>query len=441
MTENTPLPEDKLDFKRVLPIFVIVFIDLLGFTIIIPLLPLYSTAFGLDAFWTGVLGASYPFMQFAAAPILGALSDRFGRRPVLIISQIGTFLGFILLGLATNIWMLFISRIIDGISGANISTAQAAITDSTNEKNRTQGLGLIGAAFGLGFTIGPVIAFIVLASTDNNYSAVAYVAAFFSLISILLTFFWLEETLPPEKRGQIQKREGRGLASILAALKRPQIGLLLALMFMQQFAFGGYEHMLALFTLNRLGMNASGNAALFVFIGVIVVAVQGGLVGRWSKKFGDRWVILMGLLVLTVGMVASAVTPRVPPPWYSQAELKEELSSEAAQEIQIDLPPDDNIGWTGLIWLMAASVPIAIGGGVLMPAVNSMITKTGSQENIGSLLGTSSSMQSIANFSAPLVMGFIFQQFGSTMPFLLGGMILFGLWFWARGRIVDPQPA
>ena len=443
MTETTPpVSEDKLDFKRVLPIFVIVLIDLLGFTIIIPLLPLYSTAFGLDAFWTGVLGAAYPLMQFAAAPILGALSDRFGRRPILIISQIGTFVGFIILGLATNVWMLFISRVIDGISGANISTAQAAITDTTTEQTRTKGLGLIGAAFGLGFIIGPVIAFVVLTITDNNYAVVAYVAAVFSFFSILLTIFWFKETLPVEKRGIAKKHAGRGFTKILSALSRPQIGLLLALMFMQQFAFGGFEHMLALFTLNRLGMNASGNAALFVFIGVIVVTVQGRMIGIWSKKYGDRLVILMGLMVLGIGMAASAVTPQVPVPWYSRDAIETEFSETGeilAHEVQIELPDDNANGWAGLLWLMAASVPISIGAGVLMPSINSMITKQGNPAEIGELLGTSSSMYSIANFMGPLTMGFIFRQFGSTMPFLLGGVILLALWFWARGSIPAEQ--
>ncbi len=209
MTDAQPIVEpdtnnhgDKLDFKKILPVFVIVLIDLLGLTIIIPLMPLYAASFGANAFVIGALGAAYPIMQFIAAPILGRLSDRYGRRPVLLISQIGTMVGFLLLGFANSLILLFISRIIDGISGANIATAQAVITDNTTEKNRTQGLGLIGAAFGLGFIIGPVIAFVSLAASGNNYQVPAFVAAAFSLFSILLTYFWLEESHPPEKRGQ-----------------------------------------------------------------------------------------------------------------------------------------------------------------------------------------------------------------------------------------------
>ena len=193
-TNQTP-PEDKLDFKRILPILVIVLVDLMGLSIIIPLLPLYAARFGADAFLVGILQATYPFMQFVGAPILGRLSDRFGRKPVLIASQIGTLSGFILLGFANSMVLLFISRIIDGLSGANISTAQAAIADSTNEKTRTQGLGLVGAAFGVGFVLGPILAFIVLASSGQNYQYVAWTAALFSLISILLTTFWFKETV------------------------------------------------------------------------------------------------------------------------------------------------------------------------------------------------------------------------------------------------------
>src|SRR5215212_272758 len=162
MTTAQPLA-DKLDFKRVLPIIVIVLVDLIGLSIIIPILPYFAARFSATPMIIGILQATYPLMQFVGAPILGRLSDRFGRKPVLIASQLGTLAGFILLGFANTLALLFLSRIIDGVSGANISTAQAAISDSTNEKTRTQGLGLIGAAFGMGFILGPVIAFIVLA--------------------------------------------------------------------------------------------------------------------------------------------------------------------------------------------------------------------------------------------------------------------------------------
>ncbi|MBT3391700.1 MAG: MFS transporter [Chloroflexi bacterium] len=440
----TASPEEKLDFKKILPVFVIVLIDLLGLTIIIPLLPLYAASYGANAFVIGALGAAYPVMQFLGAPLLGRLSDRFGRRPVLIVSQIGTLIGFIVLGIANTLWLLFISRIIDGISGANIATAQAVITDNTTEKTRTQGLGLIGAAFGLGFIVGPIIAFLTLAFSDNNYHLVAYVAAGFSLISILLTYFWLEESYPPEKRGQKDAKTGVGLKAMLNALKKPQIGLLLALMFFQQFAFGGFEQLLSLFTLNRLGMNASSNAGLFVYVGIIVVAVQGYFVGKWSRKFGDRWLVRMGLLALGIGLLFAALTPARPVPWYSRADVTAELSGEVAhpgetppvEDIQIDLPDDTNTGWIGLVWLGAAMIPAAIGGGILQPSINSMITQHVAPNEIGGTLGISAAFLSGANAITPLVMGAFFEWMGSSAPFLIGSAILLVLWMIAQRTIV-----
>ena len=193
-----------------------------------------------------------------------------------------------MLGLASSGWMLFLSRIIDGISGANIATAQAAITDSTTEKTRTQGLGLIGAAFGLGFIIGPVIAYASLALSGNDYRAPAFAAAFFSLLSILLTSFWFKETLPEEKRGKGSDKPAFSFKSMFSAIAHPTVGILLILIFAQQLAFGGFEQLLALFTLSNLGFNASGNAIIFVYVGVLVVAVQGYFIGKWSRRFGDR---------------------------------------------------------------------------------------------------------------------------------------------------------
>jgi len=206
---------DRLDFNKVLPVFTIVLIDLLGLTIIIPLLPFYATTFGANAFVIGAIGAAYPLMQFIGAPLLGRISDRVRRRPVLLVSQVGTLVCFLILGFSITLWMVFLARIIDGISGANIATAQAVITDSTSERNRTQGLGLIGAAFGLGFIMSPIIAFAVWALSNNNYPLVAFVAAGFSSLSILLTYFWLKESLPAEKRGQGNRMPSVGINAML----------------------------------------------------------------------------------------------------------------------------------------------------------------------------------------------------------------------------------
>ena len=237
MTENTPKdPSDKLDFKRILPILVIVLVDLMGLSIIIPLLPLYAARFGADPIVVGILQASYPLMQFVGAPILGRLSDRFGRKPILIASQLGTLTGFIMLGFANSMLLLFISRIIDGLSGANISTAQASIADSTNERTRTQGLGLIGAAFGVGFVLGPILAFVVLATTGQNYQAVAWTAAIFSFISILLTTFWFKETIDEAANPEAsRKRRPFSFGALREAMQhQPTIWFLVVVMFFYQ---------------------------------------------------------------------------------------------------------------------------------------------------------------------------------------------------------------
>lgn len=429
-TMDAPAAGDKLDFKKILPIFVIVLIDLLGLTIIIPLLPLYAAAYGATAFQIGLLGATYPIFQFIGAPILGRLSDRYGRKPILMISQIGTLVGFLILGFAPSLLWLFVSRAVDGLSGGNIATAQAVVTDSTNEKTRTQGLGLIGAAFGLGFIVGPVIAFLALAASGNNYHAPAFVAAGFSLLSILLTWFWLEESHPPEKRKQaMQRKSAFSFSAMVQALRHPTVGVLLVLMFAQQIAFGGFEQLLSLFTLTNLGLGARGNSIIFVYVGVIVVMVQGYFIGKWARKWGDRRLILLGLATLTLGLALMAVTPKVPPPFYSQAAMQQELSgprvlpgeTPPTQGVAADLPSDANTGWIGLAWLLVAMVPAAIGGGILQPSINSLITKQVDPDERGGILGISAAFLSAANALAPLIGAALFGAISARAPF----------WFWA----------
>ena len=424
---------ERLNFKKILPIFVIVLIDLLGLTIIIPLMPIYAATFGASAFLIGLLGATYPAMQFIGAPFLGRLSDRFGRKPILMVSQLGTLIGFLVLGFSSALWMLFLARIIDGLSGANISTAQAAISDSTTEKTRTQGLGLIGAAFGLGFILGPIIAFVSLTLSGNNYQIPAFVAAFFSLVSILLTLFWFDETLPKEVRDHPQRKPALTLSAMLKALQNPAVGLLLVLMFTQQIAFGGFEQLLALFTLNRLGFNASHNSIIFVYVGILVVAIQGYFIGKWSRKYGDQKLVYVGLLALSVGLILTSLTPREPLPSYSKTALLTQLNSNpnfrthenpTTQNLAIAVPDENNKGFIGLVWLMIAMIPTAIGGGILQPSINSLLTQRVGKDEIGGTLGISAAFLSASNAIAPLVGGSLFQAWGSSAPFLLGGILL-----------------
>lgn len=437
-------PADKLDFKLVFPIFVIVLVDLLGLTIIIPLLPLYAASFGATPLLVGVIGAIYPLMQLIGSPLLGQLSDQLGRKPVLLVSQIGTFAGFILLGFANGLPLLMISRAIDGLSGGNIVAAQAAITDSTTEKTRAQGLGLIGAAFGLGFTLGPAIAGIALALSGNDFRVPAFIAAGFSLLSILLTRFWFRETLTPARRAEARTRRG-GVSGWLHNFQRafslPVVALLLVLMFMQQLVFGGFEQLLSLFTLGRLGMDAAGNALLFVFVGIVLVFVQGKYIGPWSRRFGERRLILAALALLAAGLIASAVTPSQTVPWYSYDRMLQQMSEAGARAsetgVQVPLPPDGSSGLLGLAWLLVAMVPIAIGGGLLSPSINALITRRVSASEVGATLGVSASLVSAANAITPLIGGAIFQFLGISAPFLLGGVVL-ALLLWVVTRRLKP---
>ena len=439
MTISEPTTE-KLDFKRILPIIVIVFVDLLGLSIIIPVLPYFAARFSATPIVIGILQATYPFMQFIGAPILGRLSDRFGRKPILVVSQIGTFAGFVLLGFANPLTLLFISRIIDGISGANLSTAQAAIADSTTEKTRTQGLGLTGAAFGAGFVVGPMIASVVLVVSHGDYRVVALTAAFFSLLSVLLTTFWFHETHQADSPSIKSLKSPFSFGRMFDALRRPTVGFLLLIMFFYQIAFGGYEQLFSLFTLTRLGTTITETSILFAFAGVFIIVVQAGLIGRWSKQKGDRWLVIMGVSALAIGLIGTSLTPRVPLPWYSQQKVIESLAgrsdlSLSEQNIQVSLPDEANRGWLGITWLVIASFPAALGGGVLHPAVNSLITKSSDKSEVGGMLGISASMYSAANAIAPLFYGSLFQWLGAPVPFFTGGLILLALWFAAPRAI------
>ncbi len=437
---ETTVKDDKLDFRRILPVLVIVLVDLMGLSIIVPLLPLYAARFGATPFVVGILQATYPLMQFLGAPVLGRLSDRFGRKPVLLVSQLGTFAGFVLLGFANALWLLFLSRIIDGLSGANISTAQAAIADTTSEKNRTQGLGLIGAAFGVGFIIGPIVAYIVLAASGGDYRAVALTAAAFSLASIFMTSFWFRET---HSRGSLPAagvRSPFNFGAMREALGRQTIGFLLLVMFFYQLAFGGYEQLFSLFTLSRLGMDATDTAGLFALAGVLIVIIQAGLIGRWSRRKGDRWLVILGVSALGIGLIGTSLTPRIPVPWYDRAHVLQSLSGQGPvqvsnQTIKVALPDQADRGWTGIAWLLVASCPAALGGAVLHPAVNSLITKAAGKEEVGSVLGISAGFYSAANAIAPLFYGSLFQWLGAPVPFFAGGVILLALWLLAPRSI------
>lgn len=426
---NTQTP---LDTRRVAPIFLLVFVDILGLTVILPLLHIYAVAFGADPWRIALVMAAFPLAQLAGLPLMGALSDRYGRKPLLLISQITTCFSFVMLGLATSLELVILSRLIDGLFGANLSTAQAALSDITDETNRTRGLGLTGAAFGLGFIVGPVIALISLELT-NSLAVPAFTAAIYSFASILVTAFAFKETLPPARRG---RRDRLWLSPLLVMryLRRPALGILLIMIFAQQLIFFGYESLLGLFTLTRLGLLGRGNAVLFLLIGIILVTVQLRYIGRLSARLGDKRLTSFALGLLALGLIMTATTPQAPHPLYVRALVERDLmnAQPSAPEVLLGglgvaLPADADRGFGGLIWLMVAIVPVSIGAGLIRPALNSLITQRAPVAEYGRALGVSAALVSAANASAPFLAGLIFQQAGSGAPFLIGGVLMAGL--------------
>jgi DHA1 family tetracycline resistance protein-like MFS transporter len=438
---------DSADFSRLLPIFAIVSVDVLGLTLILPLLHLYAAAFGATPLEIGLVAAAFPAAQIIGLPFMGALSDRYGRKPLLLISQITTCLSFVMLAFANALWMVFASRLIDGLFGANLSTAQAAISDLTSEKDRARGLGLIGAAFGIGFLIGPAIALIIFELTDQ-LAMPAITAAAYSFISILLTTFAFRETLPPEKRRQTVIRRSN-LLSVLPYLRKANTRALLILMFAQQFVFYGFESLLGVFTLTRLGLLAQGNAFIFVWVGVILIGVQLGYIGKWTRKYGELRVMRGALALLALGLTLTALTPQQPHPLYNEREARLYLLTQRPSgteavigSLGVQLPSNQGRGIGGMVWLMAALVPLAIGAALIRPAINSLLTQRAEGGAYGGVLGASAATVSAADALAPLWFSALFQAAGGTLPFLLGGAIMALLWLLSgREKALQPTAA
>lgn len=427
--ETASKPQSKLDFERVLPIFVLVFVDVLGLTVLLPLLHLYAAAYGASPVEIGLVAAAFPLAQLIGVPVMGALSDRFGRKPLLLISQVTTCLSFIMLGLANSLTMVVVSRLIDGLFGANLATAQAALSDITDDDHRAQGLGLTGAAFGLGFIFGPVLSVLALEISDSLVIP-AFSAAIYSFISILLTLFVFKETLPPEQRTNARQSRFNPLHA-WRLLTRGTIALLVLLMFSQQFIFFGFESLLGLFTLSRLGILGQGNALIFLLIGFVLVTVQVRYIGRWSRRLGEARLAVMALLLLAIGLLLIATTPEQPHPFYVQRIAAYDLAQQAPSateaiigRVNILLPAEGNNGFWGIIWLLVAIVPLSVGAGLIRPSLNSLLTKSVNSADFGSVLGISAAAVSAANAAAPIIGGLLFQTKGSSAPFLLGGIAM-----------------
>lgn len=363
-------------------LFVIVFTDLIGFGIVIPLLPLYAEHYRPAPWVFGLLMASFSAMQFFFAPLLGRLSDRIGRRPVLVISLIGSVVGYLHFAFAQSLGMLFASRILAGIAGANISTAQAVIADLTAPEDRARGMGLIGAAFGLGFIGGPALAGLLV---RFGTAAPGLGAACFSLLALLMTIVLLPESLPRERRG-LGTSGAWGGARLAAAWRRRSLAPLLLLAFLVITGMAMFEVTFAQFIHARLDLSHSGVAFLFVYIGVLAALVQGGLVGRLARRVGERSLVMTGLLCSSGGLALLATGHR-------------------------------------LGWILAVLPLIALGQGLTMPSLSALASHTASPTEQGEVLGAYQAVGSLARVVGPFVGEIALGTIGVAAP-TLGAAVL-----------------
>jgi DHA1 family tetracycline resistance protein-like MFS transporter len=354
-------------------IFTTVFIDLVGFGIVIPVLPFYAegTRFNATPRTVGFLFASYSIMQLIFSPILGRLSDKHGRRPVLLISIIGTGIGFLILGFATTLWMLFVGRILDGITGGNISTAQAYIADITTKEDRAKGMGLLGAAFGLGFIFGPAIGGIL---SQWGVAVPFLFAAGLCFANATLLYFTLPETVTADHPARTSAAGGRGLSQLIQSLRQPRLGFVLIIYFMFIVAFSIMTTTFSLYTMFRFGYDAKHNGYLFAYVGILAVIIQGGLIGRLVKRFGELPLVIVGALFFAASLFA---VPFVGP----------------------------NAG--GLLALLIGGGIFSMGNSLATPSLTSLASKSAGRGEQGGVLGVTQSIASLARAVGPALAAFL----------------------------------
>ena len=366
-------------------IFLTVFIDLLGFGILIPILPSFSVKeLHIDEAAIGIAIAIYSFVQFLFNPILGKMSDKYGRKPVIVVCLFLNAMGYIVFSFTHSYILLLVSRVIAGIGGSSIGVAQAYISDVTTRENRSKGMGLIGAAFGLGFVFGPLIGGLL---AEYGYAVTGYVAAGFSLLAFLLTIFYLPESLKKNQSSeQTQnqlKRKIFDFAAMKKILQKPDLAILVLLFFILTFSFANIYGTFALLGLKVYGFTDMQNGYMFGIVGLTSAIVQGGLIGRINKLMSKKTILIIGSFVI---MVSLAMIP------YAGT----------------------------FLGLALVSIALSYGTGTFQPTVLSLISEVTSETEQGITLGLNQSLSSFARVLGPLWGGFAFEYLGYPFPFLTG---------------------
>lgn len=372
-------------------LLLIVVIDLIGFGVIIPLLPFYAEYYDASPLQIGLLMASYSASQFVAAAFWGRLSDRIGRRPVLLMSILGTGLAYTWLGFAETLTVLFAARIIGGFMAGNLAAAFAYVADITTKENRAKGMGMMGAAFSVGFIFGPAIGGILAGpdAANADFRTPSFVAAGLSFTAFSLGVVFLKESLSKEirTRQQSMTKVGR-MRALIDALQKPDIGLLITLSFMATFVFAGLEAIFAIWALSEFNWGPQQNGYLFAFIGVIAAIIQGGFIGKLTARFGTDRLIVGGAVGLGIGL---ALTPL------------------ARTEVE----------------LVAAMAIASFGFSVLSPALNTAISVRGNADVQGGLFGVTRSATTLSRVFGPALAGAAFAFLGLNSPYVLGAGLMF----------------
>ncbi|MEE8393633.1 MAG: MFS transporter [Rhodospirillales bacterium] len=376
-------------------LFFIVFIDLVGFGIIIPLLPFYAEHFQASPAVVGLVMATYSLAQFIAAPIWGRLSDRVGRRPVLLVTLAGAAVSYLWLGYAASLLSLFAARALGGFMAGNISTAFAYVADITAPENRARGMGVIGAAFGLGFIAGPAIGGILAGSDPLNadFKTPSLAAAGMSMAALSLAFFILKESLSGEIRARLsaKPRQNRH-RQFKEALARPNVGLLIGISFLAVFVFAGLETTFALWSEKKFGWGPLQNGYIFAYVGLLSAAVQGIMIGPLARIFGERRLIIQGAMALALGIGLIPLAGSIP------------------------------------ILLLAMTI-LGYGFSVITPSINSLISLQVGEEEQGGIMGVARSATTMSRVVGPIWAGALFSALGKDWPFFAGAVIMFAVVF------------